>query len=72
LTPAIEEERKIERDLQMLALRLTQFGDVNWVIQQLRDIRQRQQDIRDQTRGKVRGPEAADPPGGGAGEGGRP
>ena len=65
VTPIVEEERKLEWDLEALAHRLTQFGDVNWVIQQLRDVKKRQEEIRDQTRDKAR-KEAP----GGKGEGG--
>ena len=34
----------------MLADRLTEFGDVTWVIQQLQDVKRRQKEIRDYTK----------------------
>jgi hypothetical protein len=68
VTPIVEDERKLEWDLEALAHRLTQFGDVNWVIQQLRDVKKRQEEIRDQTRDKAR----KEAPGAKQGEGSGP
>ncbi len=65
LEPIVEAQRKIERELQMLDFRLTEFGDVNAVIQQLRSLQQRQNDLRDRIRGRARG--AAEPSGGPSG-----
>src|SRR5258705_5156401 len=80
LSPIVEEEGKIERDLQMLVPRLTEFGDVNAVVQQLRELQRRQEEIRNRTRERVgegsgekepAAPGAGDPapPGGAPGRG---
>jgi hypothetical protein len=58
LSGIVDEERRLERDILLLAGRLSEFGDVNWVIQQLQDLKRRQEEIRDRTREKARGSEA--------------
>jgi hypothetical protein len=67
LGPVVESERRIERDIQMLVYRLSEFGDINAVIQQLREVQIRQQEIRDRTRQKANreGGEGSKPGGGG-------
>jgi len=59
IEPIADAQRKIERELQMLDFRLTEFGDVNAVIQQLRSLQQRQTDLRDRIRGRARGSSGA-------------
>ena len=43
----LTDQRRIGRELTSLALRLTEFGDLNAVIQQWRDMLRREKDIRD-------------------------
>lgn len=56
-------QREVEREIDAIVLRLSEFGDVNAVIQMLREVRRRQADLRDETRARASGS---------AGEGTRP
>jgi len=69
LLPITDAERKLERDILLLASRLSEFGDVNWVIQQLQDLKRRQEEIRDRTRLRARETTPAGGGDAGAGEG---
>ncbi len=57
ISPIADEQFRLERDINLLAFRLTEFGDVNWVIQQLQDVKRRQQEIRNHTRVRAIGSE---------------
>ena len=50
IPPIVDAQRGVERNLQRLARKLTDFGDLNSIIQQLRDIQRRQVEIRDKVR----------------------
>ena len=53
---AIEEAQKeVERDLENLVLRLSEFGDMNALIQMLREVRRLQVEVRDDTRSMLKG-----------------
>jgi hypothetical protein len=56
VSPIIADQRALERDLEALIRRLTEFGDVNALIDMLRDVRRRQSDLRDKTRAHLGGP----------------
>jgi hypothetical protein len=55
IAPIAEMQRRIERDLDRLVLLLEEFGDRNALIQQLRELRRRQEQVRDATRLRVEG-----------------
>lgn len=50
LLPILTSQRQIERDLRALVIKLSDFGERSALIQLLRDLRQRQAELRDQTR----------------------
>lgn len=50
------QQRQVERELDHLVLRLTEFGDMNALIQMLREVRRRQEELREDTRARI--PEA--------------
>ena len=62
LDPILEKEQRIERDIQMLVTRLSEFGDLNAVINQLREIQKRQADIRQKTLDRAKKQGAGNPP----------
>jgi hypothetical protein len=47
LSPLVDKQRQVETELHSLSLRLSEFGDLNAVLQQWRDILRRQLEIRD-------------------------
>jgi hypothetical protein len=53
LQPLADRQRQVERALRSLALRLTDYGDVNAVIQQWREILKKQMDIRDRVKRQI-------------------
>ena len=53
LSAVTQAQRGVERDLDALILRLTEFGDVSAVIELLRDIKRRQARVRDATRDRA-------------------
>ncbi|MBI4602441.1 MAG: hypothetical protein HY721_10830 [Planctomycetes bacterium] len=55
------EQRALEKEIESLVLRLTEFGDVNALIQMLRELRRRQDDLREETRSQIRGPSPREP-----------
>ena len=56
----LDDQRRLERDIQMLASQISEVGDINWVIQQLQEIRRRQEEVRDQTKSRARGGSGAE------------
>jgi hypothetical protein len=46
-------QREIEREIDAIVMRLTEFGDKNAVIQMLREVRRRQMDLREETRARA-------------------
>jgi hypothetical protein len=48
-------QRDVEREIESLVLRLSEFGDMNAVIQMLREVRRRQVELRDETRARATG-----------------
>jgi hypothetical protein len=48
------QQREIEREIQALVLRLTEFGDKNALIQMLREVRRRQATLREETRSRAK------------------
>lgn len=55
VSPIVEKEQKLERDIQTMVMRLSEFGDLNAVIIQLREIQVRQEEIRKRTRERLQG-----------------
>jgi hypothetical protein len=56
------EQRGVERDIESIIARLTEFGDVNALIQMLRDLRRRQQELRDETQQRIQGKKPPEEP----------
>ncbi|MBI4583950.1 MAG: hypothetical protein HY717_08000 [Planctomycetes bacterium] len=54
IPPLLDSQRQVERALDALVLRLTEFGDLNAIIQQWRSILKRQTEIRDRVREEIR------------------
>ncbi len=50
LLPITERQRDIERDLASIVVRMSEFGDLRGLIQLMREVKQRQQGVRDETR----------------------
>lgn len=50
LSVVTSQQRDIEREIDAIVMRLTEFGDKNAVIQMLRQVRRRQVDLREETR----------------------
>lgn len=48
-------QRDVEREIESLVLRLSEFGDMNAVIQMLREVLIRQKELREETRSRVTG-----------------
>ena len=46
------------REIDQLVLRLSEFGDMNALIQMLREVRRRQFELREETRSRAQGPPA--------------
>jgi hypothetical protein len=61
LGPLTAAQRDLERDIEGLVLRLSEFGDLNALIQLLREVRRREADLREETRGRIKGAEPAPP-----------
>jgi hypothetical protein len=63
--PLTAAQREVEREVEGLVLRLSEFGDLNALIQLLREVRRRQADLREELRTRIQGtqPEGAAPPG---------
>ncbi len=55
VTTIIGLQRQVERDLMSLVLRLEEFGDKSALLQLLRDVKKRQEEVRDRTREVVGG-----------------
>ena len=49
LVPVTSAQRQLERDVESLVLRLTEFGDFNALVELLRQVRRRQVQVRDTT-----------------------
>jgi hypothetical protein len=54
-------QKDLEREMEAIVLRLTEFGDMSALIQMLRDIRNRQARVREETRARVQGPPVEEP-----------
>ena len=61
LAVAANLQKVLEREIEAIVLRLSEFGDMNALIQMLRDIRSRQEKIRDKTRSRVQGSSVEEP-----------
>jgi hypothetical protein len=48
-------QEELEREIEMIVLRLSEFGDLNAIIQMLREARRRQADLRQETESHVKG-----------------
>jgi hypothetical protein len=59
--PLTAAQREVEREVEGLVLRLSEFGDLNALIQLLREVRRRQADLREETRTQVKGAEPGSP-----------
>lgn len=54
-------QREIEREIDAVVMRLTEFGDKNAVIQMLRQVRRRQMDLREETRSRAKNSASEEP-----------
>lgn len=63
ISAALAMQLQVEREIDAIVLRLSEFGDLNAVIQMLREVRRRQAEVREETRSRL---------GGGAKEGTNP
>ncbi len=59
IPPIVDEQRDIERALESIAVRLTEYGDVSAVIQQWRNILKRQLEIRETVIDQIQGPDGS-------------
>lgn len=55
VSPLAGAQEELEREIEMVVLRLTEFGDVNAIIQMLREVRRRQAELREQTESHLKG-----------------
>jgi hypothetical protein len=51
----------VERSLNDLVLRLTEFGDMNALIQMLKELKRQQAELREETQSRLRGSESEEP-----------
>ncbi len=54
-------QREVEREVESIVMRLSEFGDKNALIQMLRELRRRQTDLREETRERARGAPPQEP-----------
>jgi hypothetical protein len=54
-------QKQLEKDLESIVMRLSEFGDMNAIVQMLRDIRRRQLDLRNEARERTKGPIEEEP-----------
>lgn len=57
LNPVTREQRQLERDLEALVMRLSEFGDFNALVELMREVRRRQAAVRDATQTSAGGTE---------------
>jgi len=61
LSSVISEQRAVERELEALVLRLTEFGDFNALVELLREVERRQRDLKDATQRQLGGDTQEEP-----------
>lgn len=54
-------QKDIEKDLESIVMRLSEFGDMNAIVQMMRDLRRRQIDLQEEARSRAKGPMEEEP-----------